>query len=121
MTPRALEHIAQSAHLNVQHDLRTLMPIADLFEGASLDRLGMSSRHKMFITGNGTQFLRLSEQFALTLIQVKLTSLPACTRMSKRHMTSKRLSATKYEQLVGLHTALRKTDSVQPRCGFWRL
>ena len=41
MTPRALEHIAQSAHLNVQHDLRTLMPVADLFEGASLDRLGM--------------------------------------------------------------------------------
>ncbi|KAK5136177.1 hypothetical protein LTR08_004014 [Meristemomyces frigidus] len=42
MTPRALEHIAQSAHLNVQHDLRTLMPIADLFEGASLDRLGQA-------------------------------------------------------------------------------
>ncbi|KAK5114243.1 hypothetical protein LTR85_010308 [Meristemomyces frigidus] len=42
MTARALEHVAQSAYLNMQHDLRNLMPIADLFEGASLDRLGQA-------------------------------------------------------------------------------
>ncbi|KAK4540630.1 hypothetical protein LTR36_009061 [Oleoguttula mirabilis] len=42
MTARALEHIAQSAYLNMQHDLRTLMPVANLFGGASLDRLGQA-------------------------------------------------------------------------------
>ena len=30
----------QSGFLNMQHDLRTLMPIASLFSGAGMDRLG---------------------------------------------------------------------------------
>ena len=30
----------QSGFLNMQHDLRTLMPVASLFSGAGMDRLG---------------------------------------------------------------------------------
>ncbi|RMY53982.1 hypothetical protein D0865_04965 [Hortaea werneckii] len=41
-TAKALEHIVQSSFLNSTHDLRTLMPVTNLFAGASLDRLGFS-------------------------------------------------------------------------------
>lgn len=41
-TARPIEHITQSAYLNVQHDLRTLMPAASLFESAIFDRLGLA-------------------------------------------------------------------------------
>ncbi|KAI7496783.1 hypothetical protein KC367_g6434 [Hortaea werneckii] len=42
-TAKALEYIVQSSFLNSTHDLRTLMPVTNLFAGASLDRLGFSS------------------------------------------------------------------------------
>ncbi|KAI7351280.1 hypothetical protein KC320_g5017 [Hortaea werneckii] len=41
-TAKALEYIVQSSFLNSTHDLRMLMPVTNLFAGASLDRLGFS-------------------------------------------------------------------------------
>ncbi|KAK0253678.1 APC5 protein [Friedmanniomyces endolithicus] len=41
-TPKSVELIMQSAFVNVQHDLRTLMPATSLFEGAAFDRLAQS-------------------------------------------------------------------------------
>ncbi|KAI6852525.1 hypothetical protein KC364_g105 [Hortaea werneckii] len=41
-TAKALEYILQSSFLNSTHDLRMLMPVPNLFAGASLDRLGFS-------------------------------------------------------------------------------
>nr|QEJ80696.1 putative anaphase-promoting complex subunit 5 protein [Teratosphaeria zuluensis] len=40
---KSAELIVQSMFLNVQHDLRTLMPAAGLFHGATIDRLGQAS------------------------------------------------------------------------------
>ncbi|KAK4892920.1 APC5 protein [Elasticomyces elasticus] len=39
-TPRSIELVTQSGFVNLQHDLRTLMPATTLFEGATFDRLG---------------------------------------------------------------------------------
>lgn len=39
---RAHEHVLQAMFLNVQHDLRTLIPASLLFHGACLDRLGQA-------------------------------------------------------------------------------
>ncbi|KAK1093363.1 APC5 protein [Friedmanniomyces endolithicus] len=41
-TPKSVELIMQSAFVNIQHDLRTLMPATSLFEGAAFDRLAQS-------------------------------------------------------------------------------
>ncbi|KAK0863149.1 APC5 protein [Friedmanniomyces endolithicus] len=41
-TTKSVELIMQSAFVNVQHDLRTLMPATSLFEGAAFDRLAQS-------------------------------------------------------------------------------
>nr|QEJ80707.1 putative anaphase-promoting complex subunit 5 protein [Teratosphaeria gauchensis] len=40
---KSAELIVQSMFLNVQHELRTLMPAAGLFHGATIDRLGQAS------------------------------------------------------------------------------
>nr|QIA97806.1 putative anaphase-promoting complex subunit 5 protein [Teratosphaeria destructans] len=40
---KSAELIVQSMVLNVQHDLRTLMPAAALFHGATVDRIGQAS------------------------------------------------------------------------------
>lgn len=42
-SPKAFEHILQASYLNIQHDLRTLLPASTLFHGASYDRLGQSA------------------------------------------------------------------------------
>ncbi|KAK5740112.1 APC5 protein [Elasticomyces elasticus] len=39
-TPKSIEIVTQSGFVNLQHDLRTLMPATTLFEGATYDRLG---------------------------------------------------------------------------------
>ncbi|KAK5679276.1 APC5 protein [Elasticomyces elasticus] len=39
-TPKSIELVTQSGFVNLQHDLRTLMPATTLFEGATFDRLG---------------------------------------------------------------------------------
>ncbi|KAK0294187.1 APC5 protein [Friedmanniomyces endolithicus] len=41
-TTKSVELIMQSAFVNVQHNLRTLMPATSLFEGAAFDRLAQS-------------------------------------------------------------------------------
>ncbi|KAM0718071.1 hypothetical protein Q7P37_006403 [Cladosporium fusiforme] len=48
VSPKALEHVLQSAHLNVQHASYSLMPAVTIFQGSIYDRLGQShtaSRH----------------------------------------------------------------------------
>ncbi|KAK4966472.1 APC5 protein [Elasticomyces elasticus] len=39
-TPKSIELVTQSGFVNLQHDLRTLMPATTLFEGATFDRIG---------------------------------------------------------------------------------
>jgi len=41
-TPKSVELIIQAAFVNVQHDLRTLMPATSLFDGATFERLAQS-------------------------------------------------------------------------------
>lgn len=45
VSAKALEHLIQSAHLNVQHASYSLMPAATIFQGSIYDRLGKSSLH----------------------------------------------------------------------------
>jgi hypothetical protein len=40
ISPKALEHVIQSAHLNVQHASYSLMPAVTIFQGSIYDRLG---------------------------------------------------------------------------------
>lgn len=40
---KAMECILQSEYLDVQHDLRTMMPAGKLFLGAGYERLGAST------------------------------------------------------------------------------
>lgn len=44
ITPKALEHVIQSAHLNVQHASYSLMPAVTIFQGSIYDRLGQYSQ-----------------------------------------------------------------------------
>lgn len=40
ISSKALEHVIQSAHLNVQHASYSLMPAVTIFQGSIYDRLG---------------------------------------------------------------------------------
>ena len=44
---KALECIVQSEYLDVQHDLRTMMPAGKLFLGAAFERLGKPSNNAL--------------------------------------------------------------------------
>lgn len=90
--PKALEHVIQSAHLNVQHASYSLMPAVTIFQGSIYDRLGS------YILVSGAMFVAF---------------LRARGLRSRIHPTSEQHSTNQNMTSGQSHTASRHYASIE--------
>lgn len=64
VSPKALEHVLQSAHLNVQHASYSLMPAVTIFQGSIYDRLGMCFSQSMISSATYNSFHPTKTRYA---------------------------------------------------------